>query len=443
MEKNLQQEILEASRELKVEFVRLQFTDIFGIIKNVAIPVDQLQKALQGGLMFDGSSIEGFARVEESDMYLIPDPATFKVYPWKAGEGVMARLICDVYTADRKPFQGCPRQALKNVVRETREQGYEMFVGSEMEFFLFNTEAGGEPTVITHDQAGYFDLNPIDHGEAARRKIVLTLKEMGFPIESAHHEASPGQHEINIRYADALAMADQMVTVRFLIKATAQRYGLHATFMAKPKGDMNGSGMHYNQSLFKKGRNVFWDESSETGLSPMALKYMAGIMRHAPAITAITNPTVNSYKRLVSGFHAPVSISWSRSNRSSLIRIPAVKGDAMRIELRSPDPMSNPYLALAVMLKAGLTGMHQEILPPPEVRQNLYQIPPAGKEERVAARLPRTLREALSELEKDSLVRGVLGEHIYSSFIRAKENEWERYHTQVHPWELDEYLTRY
>lgn len=443
METNLQHEILEACRELKVEFVRLQFTDIFGIIKNVAIPVDQLQKALRGGMVFDGSSIEGFARVEESDMYLLPDPATFKVYPWKTGEGIMARLICDVYTDHQQPFQGCPRQALKKVVREARDMGYEMFVGSETEFFLFNTEAGGQPTVITHDQAGYFDLNPLDHGEAARRKIVLTLKEMGFPIESSHHEASPGQHEVNIRYADALSMADQMVTVRFLIKATAQRYGLHATFMAKPKYEMNGSGMHYNQSLFKKGKNSFWDESAETGLSPVALHYMGGIMKHAPAITAITNPTVNSYKRLVSGFHAPVHISWSRSNRSSLIRVPAVKGDNIRLELRSPDPTSNPYLSLAVMLKAGLEGIRRETLPPAEVRQNLYQTPPGLKEAREAARLPRTLREALEELEKDPLLRDVLGEHIYRSFTRAKQEEWERYHTRVHPWELEEYLTRY
>lgn len=440
-DKGLYAEIIETVRELGVESVKLQFTDIFGIIKNVAVPVEQLPKALTGGLVFDGSAIEGFARVEESDMYLVPDPATFKVFPLNTQEGVLARLICDIRTPGGEPFAGCPRQVLRRVAEEARSLGYEMFVGSETEFFLFHTDSSGAPTLKTHDRGGYFDLTPLDHGENARRQMMITLQEMGFFVESSHHEASPGQHEINVKYTDALTMADQMVTIRYLIKAMAQRYGLHATFMAKPKEEYKGSGMHYNQSLFRGGENLFYDAASPSGLSPDALSYMAGILRHAPAITAVANPTVNSYKRLVPGFYAPVFISWSRSNRSSLIRIPAERRENTRLELRSPDSTSNPYLALAVMLKAGLEGIREGLEPPEEIRHNLYQ--DALPEGKGGKRLPRTLREALRELEGDSLVRGVLGEYIYESFTRAKQEEWERYHHQVHPWELGEYLGRY
>jgi glutamine synthetase len=435
------QEILETLEKLGVESIRLQFTDIFGLIKNVAIPADQLPKALSGGMVFDGSAIEGFARVEESDMYLIPDPATFKVFPWQSREGVMARIICDIRTPGGEPFPGCPRQVLKKALAGARALGYEMFVGSETEFFLFHTGRDGAPSLKTHDQGGYFDLTPLDHGEEARRKMVVSLQELGFAVESSHHEASPGQHEINVKYTDALTMADQMVTIRYLIKTMAQRYGLHATFMAKPRQDLKGSGMHYNQSLFSGGENLFFDEKAELGLSGTALSYMAGILQHAPALTAITNPTVNSYKRLLPGFYAPVLISWSRSNRSALIRIPAERGRTTRLELRSPDSTSNPYLALAVMLEAGLAGIREGLKPPAEIRHNLYREP--WPLEAGIPRLPLTLREALTELDRDPLVREVLGEHIYRSFSRAKQEEWQRYHHHVHPWELKEYLARY
>lgn len=351
------EDVIQMAAEANVKFVRLQFTDIFGVLKNVAITVEQLEKALDGEMMFDGSSIEGFVRIEESDMYLKPDPNTFAVFPWRPREGSVARLICDIYNADGAPFSGCPRNTLKRVLSEAAEMGYTMNVGPEAEFFLFLTDESGRPTTITHDKAGYFDLTPVDLGENARRDMVLTLEELGFEIEASHHEVAPGQHEIDFKYDDALDIADKIMTFKFVVRTIAQRHGLHATFMPKPVFGIAGSGMHMNQSLFKGEQNAFYDPTTPDQLSAEAYYYIGGLIKHAKAIAAIVNPTVNSYKRLVSGYEAPVYIAWSAANRSPLIRIPSKKGMSTRIELRNPDPACNPYLAIAVCLKAGLDGI--------------------------------------------------------------------------------------
>ncbi len=431
------------AKELGVKFIRLQFTDIFGVLKNVSITVEQLDKALNGELMFDGSSIEGFVRIEESDMYLRPDPATFVVFPWRPRDGAVARLICDIYNADGTPFTGDPRYVLKRVIAEAREMGFTMNVGPEAEFFLFHVDSDGRPTTITHDRAGYFDLTPVDLGEDARRDMVLTLEQMGFEIEASHHEVAPGQHEIDFKYADALDTADKVVTFKFVVRTIAQRHGLHASFMPKPIFGIAGSGMHLNQSLMKNGENAFYDPQAPLQLSDTALYYIGGLMKHARAIAAITNPTVNSYKRLVSGYEAPVYIAWSSRNRSPLIRIPAKRGQSTRIELRSPDPSCNPYLALAVCLAAGLDGIKNRILPPPPCDCNIYEMSAREREERGIGCLPESLKEALDELERDEVIKEALGPHVYSRFMEAKRIEWDRYRVQVHPWEIEEYLTKY
>ena len=327
------EEILQICREEDVRFIRLQFSDIFGIMKNVAITHKQLEKALNNEVMFDGSSIDGFVRIEESDMYLRPDPDTFAIFPWRPQEGKVARLICDVYNPDGSPFAGCPRTVLKRVLAEAADLGYRMYVGPEAEFFLFHTDAEGNPTTITHDNAGYFDLGPVDLGNNARRDMCLTLEEMGFEVEASHHEVAPGQHEIDFKYDDALTTADQVMTFKIVVRIIAQRHGLHATFMPKPVAGINGSGMHTNQSLFKDGKNVFYDPKGELELSQTAMHYMGGVMEHIKGITAITNPIINSYKRLIAGFEAPVYIAWSARNRSPLIRVPAKRGASTRIEL--------------------------------------------------------------------------------------------------------------
>ncbi|MDQ0287410.1 glutamine synthetase [Desulfofundulus luciae] len=431
------------AKELGVKFIRLQFTDIFGVLKNVSITVEQLDKALNGELMFDGSSIEGFVRIEESDMYLRPDPATFVVFPWRPRDGAVARLICDIYNADGTPFIGDPRFVLKRVIAEAREMGFTMNVGPEAEFFLFHVDSDGRPTTITHDRAGYFDLTPVDLGEDARRDMVLTLEQMGFEIEASHHEVAPGQHEIDFKYADALDTADKVVTFKFVVRTIAQRHGLHASFMPKPIFGIAGSGMHLNQSLMKNGENAFYDPQAPLQLSDTALYYIGGLMKHARAIAAITNPTVNSYKRLVSGYEAPVYIAWSSRNRSPLIRIPAKRGQSTRIELRSPDPSCNPYLALAVCLAAGLDGIKNRILPPPPCDCNIYEMSAREREERGIGCLPESLKEALDELERDEVIKEALGPHVFSRFMEAKRIEWDRYRVQVHPWEIEEYLTKY
>ncbi|MFZ5590501.1 MAG: type I glutamate--ammonia ligase [Bacillota bacterium] len=431
------------AKELGVKFIRLQFTDIFGVLKNVSITVEQLDKALAGELMFDGSSIEGFVRIEESDMYLRPDPNTFVVFPWKPRDGAVARLICDVYTADGEPFIGDPRYVLRRAVQEAAAMGYTMNVGPEAEFFLFHVDDDGRPTTITHDRAGYFDLTPVDLGENARRDMVLTLEQMGFEIEASHHEVAPGQHEIDFKYSDALDIADKVVTFKFVVRTIAQRHGLHATFMPKPIFGIAGSGMHLNQSLMKNGTNCFYDPDAPMQLSQEALCYIGGLMRHIPAITAITNPTVNSYKRLVSGYEAPVYVAWSARNRSPLIRVPAKRGQSTRIELRSPDPSCNPYLALAVCLRAGLDGIKNRIMPPPPCDRNIYEMTAAEREELGIGSLPADLDQAMRALEQDEVVRDALGPHVYERFMAAKRIEWDRYRIQVHPWEIEEYLSKF
>lgn len=431
------------AREMGIKFIRLQFTDIFGVLKNVAITIEQLDKALAGELAFDGSSIEGFVRIEESDMFLRPDPATFATFPWKPRREAVGRLICDIYNIDGTPFTGDPRYALKKVIAEASEMGYEMYVGPEAEFFLFHLDEKGRPTTETHDKAGYFDLTPVDLGENARRDMVLSLQEMGFEVEAAHHEVAPGQHEIDFKYSDALDTADKVVTFRFVVRTIAQQHGLHATFMPKPIYGINGSGMHLNQSLMKNGQNAFYDPGAENELSQTLLYYVGGLMKHAPAITAITNPTVNSYKRLVAGYEAPVYIAWSFRNRSPLIRIPSKRGQSTRIELRSPDPSCNPYLALAVCLKAGLDGIKNKIEPPPPCNKNIYEMTEKQLKEYNIKILPKSLEEALEKLEKDEVVKEALGEHIYNRFVEAQKIECECYRTQVHQWELDKYLTKF
>jgi len=438
------QDLIKLAEKENVQFVRLQFTDIMGLPKNVSITVDQLEKALDGDLMFDGSSIEGFARIEESDMYLMPDPDTFAIYPWKTTrDGKTARLICDVYDSNKEPFLGCPRVNLKRVVAEAEAEGYQMNVGPEAEFFMFLKDSNGRPTLETHDKAGYFDLAPVDLGEDARREMVLTLQDMGFEIEASHHEVAPGQHEIDFKYADAVTTADRVITFRIVVRTIAQKHGLHATFMPKPIFGTAGSGMHLNISLFKDGKNAFYDPSAPNGLSDIAMHFIAGVLEHAPAITAITNPTVNSYKRLVPGYEAPVYIAWSHKNRSPLIRIPARRGIGTRMELRNPDPTCNPYLALAVILKTGLEGIKKKAECPPSVDQNIYEMDVYAREDAGIESLPGTLREALRELRNDKLVQEALGPHIYSRYMHAKRLEWDDYRARVHQWEIDQYLTRF
>jgi glutamine synthetase len=431
------------AREHKVKFIRLQFTDIFGVLKNVAITVEQLDKALNNELMFDGSSIEGFVRIEESDMYLYPDPNTFVIFPWEARDGAVARLICDIYNSDGTPFAGDPRYVLRRAVQDAAALGYTMYVGPEAEFFLFQVDENGRPTTLTHDRAGYFDLAPVDLGEQARRDMILTLEQLGFEIEASHHEVAPGQHEIDFKYDDALDVADKIVTFRSVVRTVAQRHGLHATFMPKPLFGVAGSGMHLNQSLVRNGENAFFDPITENQLSFECLAYIGGLLRHARAMAAILNPTVNSYKRLVTGYEAPVYIAWSNRNRSPLVRIPAKRGMSTRIELRSPDPSCNPYLALAVCLQAGLGGIKDQAPPPSPCDRNIYVMSAQERRELNIGKLPESLREALLELKDDELVRRALGEHVFSRYLEAKWIEWERYRARVHAWELDEYLAKF
>ncbi|PSR22413.1 MAG: type I glutamate--ammonia ligase [Sulfobacillus acidophilus] len=437
------EEVLERARALNVKFVRLQFTDILGIMKNVAIPVKSLPLALDGRMMFDGSSIEGFVRVEEANMYLDADPNTFAVFPWTEGHGLTARLMCDIKNPDGTAFQGCPRGALKRVLKEAEDMGYQVMVAPEPEFFLFQQTADGKPTVETTDEAGYFDLSPSDLGEDARRDIVLALEEMGLEIEATHHEVSPGQHEIDFRYDNALATADTIATFRVVARTVARRHGFHATFMPKPLTGVNGSGLHLHQALIGESGNAFWDPNQPHGLSRVATRYISGLMAHARAFTAITNPLINSYKRLVPGFEAPVYIAWSTGNRSPMIRVPKSQGEATRIELRSPDPSCNPYLALAVVIKAGLAGLkHRYDLPAP-VTRNPYRMHESERRELGVDRLPESLHEALSYLEEDSVVWEALGDHIAQRFVEAKRLEWDVYRHEVHQWELEQYLTVY
>lgn len=444
MRKNYSREdIIKLVEEEDVEFIRLQFTDIFGSLKNVAVTSAQLKKALDNECMFDASSIAGFTGVEESDMYLHPDYSTLEIFPWRPQQGKVARLICDVYRPDRKPFTGDPRYVLKRALAEAEEMGLMFRVGAECEFFLFHLDENGMPTTLSHENAGYFDVGPVDFGENARRDMVLTLEDMGFEVEASHHDVAPAQHEISFQYDDALATADNMMTFKLAVKSIARRHGLHATFMPKPKSGVNGSGMHINMSLFKDGRNLFAREDGESGLGREASWFLGGILYHMRGMTAITNPIVNSYKRLVPGYEAPVCLSWSANNRSTLIRIPASKGDGARMELRSPDPAANPYLVLASILRAGLDGIRNQIEPPESVTGNLFEMSEQERQERGIEALPGTLMEAVSCMEQDDFMRQTLGEHLFERYIALKKEEWDRYRRQVTDWEINEYLNLY
>jgi glutamine synthetase len=436
--------ILERAEREKVKFMRLQFTDILGVMKNVEVPDRQFAEALDGRIMFDGSSIEGFVRIEESDMYLKPDLTTFQVFPWSyPGAERVARIICDIANPDGTPFAGCPRSMLKLVIELAAARGFTMKAGPEAEFFLFQRRPGGEATTDTHDSGGYFDLTPVDLGEDVRREIILVLEQMGFHVEAAHHEVAPGQHEIDFRYDEALITADNVSTFRFVVKNVANRHGLHATFMPKPVFGVNGSGMHTHQSLFVKGRNVFHDDKADGELSRTCLHYIGGLLKHAKGFCAVTNPLINSYKRLVPGFEAPTAIAWSTHNRSPLIRVPAARGAMTRIELRMPDPSCNPYLALGMMLRAGLDGIEKEIDPGPPVNKNIYRMSHRERRHLRIDELPSNLSEALDELEKDALMREALGEHIFGHFRAAKRAEWDGYVRHVSGWEIERYLNTY
>lgn len=438
------EEILKLAEANDVRYVRLQFTDLLGIVKNVEIPVDQLPKALDNRIMFDGSSIQGFVRIEESDMYLAPDRSTWLVFPWDTPQGKVARLICDVNLPDGTPFAGDPRSVLKRVCEKARAMGFSAFnVGPEPEFFLFKLDENGKPTLDLNDEGGYFDWAPVDLGENCRRDIVLALEQMGFEIEASHHEVAPGQHEIDFRYAEAVEAADNLTTFRLVVKTVAREHGLHATFMPKPLYGINGSGMHTHLSLFRDGQNAFYDPEGEMGLSETALHFVAGLLEHARAFTAICNPLVNSYKRLVPGYEAPSYIAWSGKNRSPLVRVPAARGMSTRVEVRSPDPSCNPYLAIASLLAAGLDGIERELEPPPPVNRNIYMMTEAEKEEAGIRSLPSNLNEALDALIRDQVIMEALGDHVLLHFIEAKRIEWNMFRTQVTEWEREQYCTIY
>ncbi|MFC6201617.1 type I glutamate--ammonia ligase [Lactiplantibacillus nangangensis] len=433
-------------KEENVNFLRLMFTDLFGTIKNVEVPVSQLDKLLDNKLMFDGSSIDGFVRIEESDMYLYPDLSTWLIMPWNTEHGKIARIICEVYTTDRKPFEGDPRNNLIRVLSDMRDAGYTAFnIGTEPEFFLFKMNEKGEPTTELNDKGSYFDLAPMDMGENCRRDIALELERLGFNVEASHHEVAPGQHEIDFKYADALAAADHIQTFKLVVKTIARKYNLWATFMPKPLNGVNGSGMHVNMSLFHDQGNAFYDasEKDELQLSTDAYHFLGGLMKHARSYTAVTNPTVNSYKRLVPGYEAPVYVAWSGSNRSPMIRIPSARGLSTRLELRSVDASANPYLAFATVLEAGLDGIKNNIEPPKPVDRNIYVM---DEDERRAAGivdLPSTLHNALKEFQTDPTMKKALGPHIYQSFLEAKRLEWASYRQQVSEWEREQYMELY
>jgi glutamine synthetase len=437
-------DILDLASQNNVHFLRLQFTDILGVNKNVEIPRSQFEKALDGDIMFDGSSIEGFVRIEESDMLLEPDLSTFQIFPWGDGDSRVARLICDINTPNGEPFVGDPRRVLRRQLDRAKALGFStMNAGMEAEFFMFKTGPNGEATTTTHDVGAYFDLAPVDLGEDARRAIVEVLEQMGFEVEAAHHEVAHGQHEIDFRYADALKTADNIATFRFIVRHVAQQFGLMASFMPKPVFGQNGSGMHTHQSLFRGKENAFWDKSAQWELSSTALNYIGGLLSHARGFCAITNPLVNSYKRLVPGYEAPVNVAWSMRNRTPMIRIPDRRGLGTRVELRIPDPSANPYLALAVQLAAGLDGIENKTDAREPVNTNIWEMSHREKRRLKIDDLPHNLEEACDELEKDNVITEALGEHITRNFLEAKRMEWQEYITQVSQWELDNYLAKY
>ena len=438
-------EIMQIIEEQNVHFFRLQFVDILGFMKNIAVPLSQIEKALDGKMMFDGSSIDGFVRINESDMYLKPDYNTFTVLPWRNQNGTnAARIICDVYNPDGTPFSGCPRNNLKRVLADAKAMGYTMNVGTEAEFFLFEKDEEGRATTKTSDVAGYFDVDPDDCGINCRREIIETLEAMGFEIEASHHEVAEGQHEVNFKYADALTAADNTVTFKWVVRSIAAEYGLHATFMPKPVFGINGSGMHTNQSLFNAdGTNAFFDPNGPLQLSEIAYKYIAGISKNAAGFAAVTNPLVNSYKRLVPGYEAPVYVAWSASNRSAMIRIPASRGLGTRTEVRCPDPACNPYLAFAMMLNSGLDGIKNNLQAPPPVNHDIFEMTAQEKAAAGIASLPGSLKEAIEALKVNPLARPSLGDHIFDRYIENKEKEWDDYRIAITDWEIKRYLSNY
>jgi glutamine synthetase len=425
----IKEDILRLVKENDVRFIRLQFTDMNGCLKNIAITETELEKALGNRIVFDGSSIDGFSGAECPDMYLYPDLNSFTIFPWRPQQGKVARLICDVYKADGTPFEGDPRYVLKKELNRAEKMGYTFNVGPECEFFLFHTDDMGRPTTKTYDEGGYLDLAPLDMGEDCRRDLIQTLSEMGFDIVSSHHEVARGQHEIDFKYTDALTAADNIMTFKLVVKNIAYKHGLHATFMAKPVYGISGSGMHTNVSLFKKDENSFFDENGKNALSGEAYSFIAGLIKHAKALTAVLNPTVNSYKRLVSGFDAPSDIAWSTNDRSSVLRVPPQRGTSTRVELLSPDPTCNPYLAIASILRAGLDGIEKNLTVPSEGEKS-------GK-------LPGALCESIDALRNDDVVKEALGKYVFEQFSDYKTKEWNRYASQVTQWETDEYLTKF
>ncbi len=440
-------EALRAAEKAKVEFIHLQFTDVVGVVKGITIPVAQMADALENGVWFDGSSVEGFARIAESDMYLMPDPTTFAVIPWEQHEGmVTARMICEVFTPGGEPFAGDPRAVLKRALKEAEEMGFIYNAGPELEFFLFQL-VDDEMITRVHDWGGYFDLST-DKAVEIRKEMVNAVQTFGIRVEASHHEVAFGQHEIDFEYADALHAADNAVTFKYVLKAIARLHDLRATFMPKPIVGINGSGMHTHQSLVYKdtGQNAFYDPEDEYSLSKAAKQFIAGQLRHARGMCVVLSPLVNSYKRLVPGYEAPVYISWARINRSALIRVPQVspaKTENTRLELRCPDPSCNPYLAFAVMLKAGLDGIKNDMTPPEPAEEDLYHLDEARRREQHLVTLPGSLGEALEELKKDALVQEALGAHVYERFLEAKTQEWDEYRLQVSQWELERYLPIY
>jgi len=432
--------ILKTAKEHDVKFIRLWFTDILGILKSFAITVEELEGALEEGMGFDGSSIEGFARIDESDMVALPDPDTFQLVPWRPKEHrAVARMFCDVLRPGGEPFEGDPRYILKKNLKRAADMGYTFYVGPELEYFYFRDSAGTEFL----DAGGYFDMTTQDAATDLRRDTVLTLEEMGIGVEYSHHEVAPSQHEIDMRYTDALTMADNVMTYRLVVKEIALRHGVYATFMPKPVFGVNGSGMHVHQSLFKGGKNAFFDPKDSYHLSQTARGYIAGLLKHAPEITAVTNQWVNSYKRLVPGYEAPVYLSWARRNRSDLIRVPEYKPgkeNATRIEFRSPDPACNPYLAFSVMLASGLEGIEKGYQPPEPIEENVYEMTEEEQKRRGIGTLPPNLLEAIQLAENSEVVRKALGDHLFTAFIRNKKIEWNQYRTQVTEYEVEKYL---
>ena len=444
--------VLKMAKEHDVKFIRMWFTDILGILKSFAITVEELEGALEEGMGFDGSSIQGFARIDESDMMALPDPDTFQLLPWRPKEHhAVARMFCDIMLPGGEPFEGDPRYVLKRNLKRAADLGYTYYVGPELEYFYFafKKDAQGkvmdpkEPTTEALDQGGYFDMVPLDVATDLRRDTVLTLEEMGIGIEYSHHEVATSQHEIDMRYTDALTMADSVMTYRLVVKQVALKHDVYATFMPKPVFGINGSGMHVHQSLFKDSKNAFFDAKDPYHLSKIAKSYVAGLLKHAPEITAVTSQWVNSYKRLVPGYEAPVYLSWARRNRSDLIRVPEYKPGkekATRIEFRSPDPACNPYFTFAVMLAAGLDGIEKGLEPPPPVEENVYEMTDEERKKKGIGTLPASLWEAVQLTEKSELVRKALGDHVFEAFIKNKKIEWDQYRTQVTDYELKKYL---